>query len=191
MTVAAITDLDPIGLALMAATLAALLVGRFVPPFLPGAVPFPLRKLHYRLPVTAARCEHRLTSTLERRALVGSLFKRRFLLQLPGLGRDPVSSWASGTILPEDTGCRVTVRIGLHGGFFVATWFFAFVFLGITFFGRQVPAGAGIAPLERSIPAVALSLAAAAVVQWLASRFIGLGDASRLEQVLARELQAD
>jgi hypothetical protein len=191
VSVAAITDLDPIGLTLMVAALAALLVGRFVPPFLPGAVPFPVRKLHYRLPSTAAQCEHRLTSTLDRGALVGSLFKRRFLLRLPALGRDPVNSWASGTIRPDDTGCRVTVRIGLHGGFFLAIWFFAFVFLGITFFGRQVPAGAGIAPLERSIPAVALSLAAAAAVQWLVSKFVGVGDASRLEQVLARELQAD
>jgi hypothetical protein len=156
VTVAAITDLDPIAVVLMVATIVSLLASRFVLPFPAGAVPFPQRKRDFRLPLSAAQCEQRLAKSLARERFEGDLFRNRFLVRLPGAGRDPLGILASGTIVPTDTGCRVTVRIGLHGGFFFALWFFAFVFLGLTFFGRVVPEGTPIAPLERSLPAVGL-----------------------------------
>jgi hypothetical protein len=189
VTVAAITDLDPIAVTLMVATILALLASRFVLPFPAGSVPFPLRKLDYHVPLTAAQCEQRLAKSLARERFEGDLFRRRFLVRLPGAGRDPLGILASGTIVPTDTGCRVMVRIGLHGGFFFAFWLFAFVFLGLTLFGRVVPEGTPIAPLERALPAVGLTLATAFVAQWLVSKFVGAQDVPRLEQLVARELQ--
>jgi len=187
MTIAAVTDLDPIVAVLMASALLSLVAIRVVP-FDPRlVVPFAADQITLDVPGSKGECEALLAAAVAGGRLVGLVGRRAFIIMLPRIARDFLAI-AAGSFATGPSGTRVSVRVGPPLPFLLMAWLFAFAIVGLPLFARTT---VGVAPPERYVPATVLTFVIAVVVQWLLSRLVSLHGEERLEQVLVRELKAD